>query len=247
MTVLERIRLSRARARLHMTLIDPDKQAPEAAGRIAQIAAGAGSDAILIGGSSRVTRPEVENTLAQIKSAAALPTILFPSGAEGVAADADAIFYLSLLNSRSPRFLIREAMQAGAFLRRTGIQPISVGYLVIEPGMRAGEVGQADLIRRDDPDEAVRYAMAAENMGMSMLYLEAGSGAPEPVPAEMIVAVRAAISILLCVGGGIRYPEQAKMIAAAGADIIVTGTIVEGQGDVGAALAPLISAVKTQP
>jgi phosphoglycerol geranylgeranyltransferase len=247
MTVLEWIRQSRARARLHMTLIDPDKQAPEAARRIAQIAAGAGSDAILIGGSSRVTRPEVESTLAQIKSATALPAILFPSGAEGVAADADAIFYLSLLNSRSPRFLIREAMRAGAFLRRAGIEPISVGYLIVEPGMRAGEVGEADLIRRDDPGEAVRYAMAAENMGMSMLYLEAGSGAPEPVPAEMIAAVRAAISILLCVGGGIRYPEQAKIIAAAGADIIVTGTIVERQGDVGAVLAPLISAVKTQP
>jgi len=247
MTVLEWIRESRARARLHMTLIDPDKQAPEAAGRIAQIAAGAGSDAIMIGGSSRMTRAEVASTLAHIKSATALPTILLPSGAEGVAADADAIFYLSLLNSRSPRFLIREAMQAGAFLRRSGIEPISVGYLIIEPGMRAGEVGEADLIRRDDPGEAVRYAMAAENMGMSMLYLEAGSGAPEPIPAEMIAAVRAAISILLCVGGGIRYPEQAKIIAAAGADIIVTGTIVEGQGDVGAALAPLISAVKARP
>jgi len=246
MKVIEWIRQSRARARLHMTLIDPEKQTAEAAGRIARIAAGAGSDAIMIGGSSRITRPAVASTLARIKAATALPAILFPSSAEGVAADADAIFYLSLLNSRSPRFLIREAMQAGAFLRQARIEPISVGYLIVEPGMRAGEVGEADLIRRHDLDQAVRYAMAAENMGMSMLYLEAGSGAPEPVPAAMITAVRAAVSILLCVGGGIRYPEQAKAAAGAGADVVVTGTIVEGQGDIGAALAPLISAVKAQ-
>jgi len=247
MRVIEWISQSRARAPLHMTLIDPEKQAAASAGRIAQIAAGAGSDAILIGGSTRITRPAVASTLAHVKSAAALPAILFPSSAEGVAAGADAIFYLSLLNSRSPRFLIREAMRAGAFLRQARIEPISVGYLIVEPGMRAGEVGEADLIRRHDLDEAVRYAMAAENMGMSVLYLEAGSGAPEPVPAAMIAAVRAAVSIWLCVGGGIRYAEQAKAVAGAGADIVVTGTIVEGQGDIGATLAPLISAVKTQP
>jgi phosphoglycerol geranylgeranyltransferase len=77
--------------------------------------------------------------------------------------------------------------------------------------------------------------------------LEAGSGSPEPVPAAMIAAVRAAVSILLCVGGCIRYPEQAKVVAIAGADVIVAGTIVEGQGEIIRALIPLMSVVKTQP
>ena len=113
--------------------------------------------------------------------------------------------------------------------------------------MRAGEVGEAGLIRRDDTDEAVRYAMAAENFGMAIVYLEAGSGAPEPVPTRMIAAVRQEISSLLCVGGGIRHPGQAAAVAAAGADIIVTGTIVEGRDDVEAVLVPLINAVKAQP
>jgi phosphoglycerol geranylgeranyltransferase len=247
MTVLEKIRQIRAAVRLHMTLIDPDKQSPEDAGRIAQIAAGAGSDMILVGGSSRLTRQEVDSTVAHIKAAATRPTILFPSSAGAVASAADAIFYLSLLNSKSPRYLIREAMQAGAFLRAVRMEVIPTGYLIVEPGMRAGEVGQADLIRRDDPDEAARYAMAAEHLGMSLLYLEAGSGAPEAVPTEMIAAVRAAISMLLCVGGGIRYPEQAAAAARAGADIIVTGTIVEESGDIASALTPLIAAVKSQP
>jgi phosphoglycerol geranylgeranyltransferase len=227
-----------------MTLIDPDKQSPADAGRIAFVARRVGSDAIMIGGSSHISREEVNQTVEEIKSASGLPTILFPSGAEAVAPAADAIFFMSLLNSRSPQFLIREQKNAAPFLRKAGIEPIPMGYLIIEPGMRVGEVGQADLIRRDDPDEAARYAMAAEDFGMAVVYLEAGSGAPEPVPTTMIRAVRASISNMLCVGGGIRKAEQAAEIAGAGADIVVTGTLVEQESDVETALAPVVEAVK---
>jgi phosphoglycerol geranylgeranyltransferase len=230
-----------------LTLIDPDKQAPADAGRIAALAARAGSDAIMIGGSSQMMRAEVERTVKEIQAAAGLPAILFPSGAQAVAPSADAIFFMSLLNSRSPRYLMREQKNAVPFLKQAGIEMIPMGYLIVEPGMRAGEVGQADLIRRDDPEEAVRYALAAEAFGMAVVYLEAGSGAPEPVPASMVRAVRAAVSILLCVGGGIRRPEQAAAIAAAGADIIVTGTLVEGTADVEGALRPVIAAIKSAP
>jgi phosphoglycerol geranylgeranyltransferase len=244
MTVLQRIGLLRATGCVHMTLIDPDKQAPADAGRIAASAARAGSDAIMIGGSSQMTRAVVEQTVREIKAAAPLPTILFPSGARAVAPSADAIFFMSLLNSRAPQFLMREQKDAAPFLKQAGIQTIPMGYLIIEPGMRVGEVGQADLIRRDDPQEALRYALAAEAFGMAIVYLEAGSGAPEPVPIAMVAAVRAALSILLCVGGGIRTPQQAAALAAAGADIIVTGTLVEDAVNVEEALQPLIAAIK---
>lgn len=244
MTVLDHIRQIRKKAPVHMTLIDPDKQSARDAGRIAAIAARVGSDAVMVGGSSRISRDDVNRTVEEIKAASGLPTILFPSGAEAVAPAADAIFFMSLLNSRSPQFLIREQKNAAPFLKKAGIEPISMGYLIVEPGMRVGQVGEADLIRRDDPAEAVRYAMAAENFGMAVVYLEAGSGAPQPVPTAMISAVRASISNLLCVGGGIRKPEQAAEIAAAGADIVVTGTLVEEEADIEAALAPIIRAAK---
>jgi phosphoglycerol geranylgeranyltransferase len=246
MTVLETIRQIRSQTRLHITLIDPDKQSPMAAGRIAQSAARAGSDAIMIGGSSRLTRREVNLTVEHIKAATTLPTVLFVSSAEAVAPAADALLYISLLNSRSPQFLIRELMREARFIRESHIEPISTGYLIVEPGMRAGEVGQADLIHRDDLDTATLYAIAAESLGMAMVYLEAGSGAPDPVPTQMVAAVRRELSTLLCVGGGIRHARQAAAISAAGADIIVTGTIVEGRDDVEAILTPLIAAVKMQ-
>lgn len=244
MKVLERIRHIRSERRVHLTLLDPDKQSPEQAGRIARIAAEAGSDAIMVGGSSTLPRDEVNQTVLEIKAAADLPVILFPSGAEAVAPAADAIFFMSLLNSRLPRFLIREQKQAAPFLRQAGIEPIPMGYLVIEPGMRVGEVGEADLVGRDEVDEAVRYAMAAENFGMAVVYLEAGSGAPKPIPTRMVAAVREAVSMLVCVGGGIRSAKQAAEIATAGADMIVTGTLVERETDVRQALESIIAAIR---
>jgi len=244
MTVLEQLRQVRANRRLHLTLLDPDKQSPQQAGRIARMAAEAGSDAIMVGGSSTLPREEVNRTVVEIKKAVELPVILFPSGAEAVAPAADAIFFMSLLNSRLPRFLMREQKQAAPFLRKAGIEPIPMGYLIIEPGMRVGEVGQADLIGRDDADEAAAYAMAAEDFGMAVVYLEAGSGAPVPVSTRMVAAVRQAVSMLVCVGGGIRSAEQAAKIAAAGADMIVTGTLVERETDVKYALESIINTIR---
>ena len=93
--------------------------------------------------------------------------------------------------------------------------------------MKVGEVGEADLVGRDDLERAIEYALAAELFGMSLLYLEAGSGAPEPVPPAMVSAVKKEVSIPLIVGGGIVEANQAAALARAGADIVVTGTLVE--------------------
>jgi phosphoglycerol geranylgeranyltransferase len=199
----------------------------------------------MVGGSSSLSMVEVDQTVREIKAMVEVPVILFPSGAGVVSPAADAIFFMSLLNSRLPRYLIREQKQAAPLLREAKLEPIPMGYLVVERGMRVGEVGKADLIPRHDTNEAVRYALAAQYLGMAIIYLEAGSGAPESVPTAMVTAVRQAVSILVAVGGGIQKPEQASAIAAAGADIIVTGTIVEREEGVEDALAQVISAVKT--
>jgi phosphoglycerol geranylgeranyltransferase len=62
---------------------------------------------------------------------------------------------------------------------------------------------------------------------MKFVYLEAGSGSPLPVPNEMIRAVKKEISVPLIVGGGIKNASIAKEKIEAGADIIVTGNIIE--------------------
>lgn len=243
MTVYETLLERRTRGRLHMTLLDPDKQSAMEAGRIAAGAAKSGTDAIMIGGSTGVTQQKVDAAVLAIKAAAKVPTILFPASAANLSRHADALYFMSLLNSRDPRLIVGEQRRAAPLVKAWGLETIPMAYLVVEPGMRAGEVGQADPIPRSDPKAAVEYALAAQMLGMKLVYLEAGSGAPEPVPGEMIRRVRDAIDVPLLVGGGIRTPEVAADVARAGADIVVTGTVVEREKD-GEALRRIVAAVK---
>ena len=117
------------------------------------------------------------------------------------------------------------------FIKQLGIEPLSMGYIIIEPGMKVAEVGKAKPIKRDDPKSAAAYALACEYLGMNFVYLEAGSGADEPVPPKMISTVRSTITIPMIVGGGIKTPEAAEAARKAGANIIVTGTFIEQCSD----------------
>jgi len=225
--VREYIRETLKKHKMHMTLLDPAKQDPGVSAEIAARAEAAGTDAIMVGGSTGVTQENLDATVEQIKSKCRLPVIYFPSGAHAIAIKCDAIYFMSVLNSRNVRNVTGEHVKGAPVIRKLGIEPISMGYVIIEPGMKVGEVGEADLIRRDDLQTVIGYALTAQYFGMDLLYLEAGSGAPEPVPAEMISAVRRNVSIPIVVGGGIVTPEHAAAVASAGADIVVTGTLVE--------------------
>lgn len=227
MTIADDIIALTKKKKLHFALLDPDKQTPTIAGHIAQTVTDAGSSAIMVGGSTLHSQKQVDETCQAIKRNSGLPVILFPSGAKFLSKYADAVFFMSLLNSNNLGYVIREHVKGAPFVKYSGLEPISMGYVIIEPGMTAGRIGEADLIKRTDLQTAVGYALATEYLGMDFFYIEAGSGAPEPVPSEMIQAVKKTTSIPLCVGGGIRTPEAAKEKARAGANVIITGTAIE--------------------
>ncbi|TET91626.1 MAG: geranylgeranylglyceryl/heptaprenylglyceryl phosphate synthase [Methanomassiliicoccales archaeon] len=213
--------------KMHMTLLDPDKQQPSEAGKMALMAVEAGSDAIMIGGSTGVEQGNLDETVREIKKSVDVPTILFPAGAHTISKYADAIYFMSILNSENVKNIVGEQRKASLVIKKMGIQTIPMGYLIVEPGMTVGRVGEASLIPRESPRIAVEYALAGQYLGMGLIYLEAGSGAPAPVPKEMIRSVKAEIDIPLVVGGGIRSGSDARQVAEAGADVVVTGTIVE--------------------
>lgn len=212
---------------IHMTLLDPDKQSAEEAGDLAAKMKAAGTDAIMIGGSTGVNSENLDATARAIKERSGLPTIYFPAGPQALSKEVDSIFFMSMVNSTDPYFLIRAQAKASIYVKKLGIEPISMGYIVIAPGMKVGEVGKADLVDQNDNEKAIGYALACEMLGMEFVYLEAGSGADKPVPATMITAVKKMITVPLIVGGGIKTPEAAKSARMAGADAIVTGTFVE--------------------
>jgi phosphoglycerol geranylgeranyltransferase len=244
MTITDDILNKVKKKKLHFALLDPDKQEPEKAGEIAITAEKAGSAAIMVGGSTIFSQEQVDETVKAIKKYSKLPVILFPSCAKYLSKYADAIFFMSLLNSRNLNFVIREHIKGAPFIKYSGIEPISMGYVIVEPGMTAGKVGEVDLIGKNDIETAIGYALSAQYLGMNMFYLEAGSGAPNPVSDEMISAVKKSIDIPLIVGGGIRSPRVAAQKANAGADIVVTGTKLEQEKNVKKTLADLIKAIE---
>ncbi|MCE4624821.1 MAG: geranylgeranylglyceryl/heptaprenylglyceryl phosphate synthase [Desulfurococcales archaeon] len=226
--LLEQTRESRA----HFTLIDPDKTTPEEAGKLARFAAEAGTDAILVGGSIGVYEPVLSDTVKSIKESSGLPVILFPGNLNGLTPEADAVLFMSMLNSDDPYYISGVQMQAAPIVLRLGLEPLPTAYIIVGYGGAAGYVGRARPIPYEKPELAAAYALAAAMMGMRLIYLEAGSGAPKPVPPEAVslarkLVERSGLEARIIVGGGVRRPETARTIAKAGAHILVTGNLVE--------------------
>ncbi len=215
------------RARL-AGLVDPDRVSPEEAPRLAQCLARAGFDFILFG-TSRSERGRDGEVARALHGASPLPVVLFPGSADHVTPHADALLFLTLLSGRNPDFLVGEQVRAARRVRALGIPSIPTAYILIDGG-RVSTVervtGTAPLTR-EDVDEHVDHALAAELLGLRAIYLEAGSGAPRPVPPGSVRAVREATSLPILVGGGVRTPETCASFVAAGADAVVVGTAIE--------------------
>lgn len=230
MNITEYLNKKLDKGTVHITLIDPIRQVPEVAVRLAYTAQEVGSDLIFVAGSKGVTQRSLVETTDAVKEKVNIPVVYFPSGAEALSLDFDAILFLSMINSRNSQFITGAHAQASFILKKLGVEVIPVGYVIVEPGMKIGEIGEADLVPRDNYWKALDYSIAAEYMGMKYVYLEAGNGAAQPVPANMIRAVKKELSIPLIVGGGIRTAIDARRVRQAGADIVVTGTIIENAG-----------------
>jgi len=232
---------------LHFSLIDPDplRQSPARAARMVKYAVDAGTDAIMVGGSTAHDQGYVDKTIGKIKTNLDIPIIIFPGGITNVSNKADAIFYMSLLNSADPYFIIGQQALASYMIKTSNIEPISMGYLIIEPGATAGWIGNAKLLPRRKPELTAAYSLAAEMFGFKLIYLEAGSGA-QKIPPEIINLCSKVLSIPIIAGGGVVCKEDAREFIEAGADIIVMGTYLEKNvlDDKGTSLKVIIDEIK---
>ena len=222
--LLERIKKKGA---THLTLIDPDKASPQAASQISVEAESAGTGGVMVGGSTATSTRQLDEVVRAIKKAVKIPVILFPSNITGLSQYADAIWFMSLLNSTNVYFLIGAQALSASVVKRYGIEPIPMGYIILGEGGAAGYIGQAHPVPYEHPEIAAMYASAAQFLGMRFVYLEAGSGAKEHVPPSLVSLVRKNVEIPIVVGGGVKSAEIAGKLVEAGANIIVTGTLVE--------------------
>lgn len=208
-------------------LLDPDKTKGDSLKSILKIAEECQTDFILAGGS--LTFNKIDNLIDSVKQLSSIPVILFPGNLLQLTLKADAILLISLISGRNPELLIGNHVIAAPHLKDVKEKLISVGYILINCGKKTSVeyISQTEAIPSDKPDIAVATALAGEMLGLQMIYLEAGSGATNPVPVNIVNSVRENISIPLAVGGGIKNKNEVMEFFMAGANLIILGNGVE--------------------
>ena len=228
-------------------IIDPmDYPLPQKAIDTAVMAHDAGADIIAVGGSIGAQGKLLDSVTKSIKEKVDVPVVLFPGNIATITPFADAIYFMSLLNSRNPYWISQAQTLAAPLIKGLNIEPLPIGYIVVEPGGTGGWVGDANLVPRNKPQIAAALALAGQYNGNRIIFTDAGSAAYEPVPLDMVSAVSRAIDVPYLVAGGVRTTKQAGDIIKAGADWIQIGTAAEKSKDPKKTLADFVRAIKAE-
>ncbi len=209
-------------------LADPDKIGLGEIPELAQLCNEASVDFLFIGG-SLLMHDQVAACIDAFKKESSIPVVLFPGSPSQVVRNADALLYLSLISSRNPDLLIGQHVTSAPIVKASGLEVISTGYMLIDGGVptSVSYISHSMPIPANKPEIALCTAWAGEMLGNKAIYMDAGSGAKNPIPKEIIQLVSANLSIPLFVGGGIQTPEKVRENKEAGANLIVVGNAIE--------------------
>ena len=225
-------RLSDTSKKKFVVLIDPDKPSNEQIIDIVKKSVLAGVDFFFVGG-SLLTTDSLDNCIKLIKQHCDIPVLIFPGNSLQISKWCDGFLLLSLISGRNAEMLIGRHVIAAPYLKLYGNEIIPTGYMIIDGGKQTSVsyMSNTTPIPHDKDDIAMCTALAGEMLGLKLIYMDAGSGAINPISAEMISKVKHTIEVPLIVGGGINTPEKAATAAKAGADIIVVGNALEKSTD----------------
>lgn len=209
-------------------LLDPDKLKQGDLIKTMELAVKAKVDYFFVGGSLVVT-DTLDAVVTTLKNNTTIPVILFPGSPDQITPKADALLYLSLISGRNPELLIGQHVISAPFIKQSGLEIISVGYMLIDGGTptTVSYISNTNPIPSNKNDIALCTALAGEMLGLNLIYMDAGSGAKNPIPTQMIAAVAQQIQVPIVIGGGITTPEKARENCLAGADVIVVGNAIE--------------------
>ena len=209
-------------------LIDPDKVNKPMLDELTGLCIAAKVDYLLVGGSLVISN-HLDECVQHIKQNCSIPVILFPGSPSQISKYADALLYLSLISGRNPELLIGQHVVSAPFVKQSGLEIMSTGYIVVDGGAptTVSYISNASPVPSDKNEIAMCTAMAGEMLGMKLIYMDSGSGAKRPISETMIESVAKSISSPLIIGGGITDPEKAYLNCKAGADVIVVGNAIE--------------------
>ncbi|MDT0558230.1 geranylgeranylglyceryl/heptaprenylglyceryl phosphate synthase [Ichthyenterobacterium sp. W332] len=214
--------------KLLAVLIDPDKIELKNISNVVNKVNRSVVTHIFVGG-SEVATGLTELVVNEIKKHTKLPVILFPGDTIQITNKADGLLFLSLISGRNAEYLIGKHVEAASKLSDTKLEVIPTGYILIENGKQTAveRVSETKPLQRNNIDLIIDTAKAGELLGMQLIYLEAGSGATQPIEGSIISKVKQHLNIPLIVGGGIRSKKQLQDAYDAGADLVVIGTAFE--------------------
>ena len=209
-------------------LADPDKIDTADVPKLARLCNDAGVDYLFIGGSLLLAH-QMELCIKTFKQESDIPVVLFPGNPAQVTPLADALLYLSLISGRNADLLIGQHVVSAPHVIASGLEIISTGYMIVDGGVQTtvSYMSHSMPIPSNKPEIALCTAWAGEMQGKHVIYMDAGSGARNPISTEMIKTVSDSIHIPLFVGGGITTPEKVRENCAAGANLIVVGNAIE--------------------
>ncbi|MEL6673688.1 MAG: geranylgeranylglyceryl/heptaprenylglyceryl phosphate synthase [Bacteroidota bacterium] len=213
-------------------LLDPDHVSVSEVPMLVARMEAASVDFILVGGSLIINR-NIHELVPAFKSLTDIPIVLFPGSLTQIVETADGILFLSLISGRNPELLIGQHVLAAPLLRKTELEIMPTGYMLIESGKSttAHYISNTTPIPHDKPDIALCTAMAGEMLGLKYIYMDGGSGAEKCISEEMIQQVSRHVALPLIIGGGIREGATARKIWQAGADVVVIGNAFEQDKD----------------
>ncbi|HEY8397703.1 MAG TPA: geranylgeranylglyceryl/heptaprenylglyceryl phosphate synthase [Flavihumibacter sp.] len=235
-----------ARQKSFAVLVDPDKIQPAEIPALVQLAVDARVDYLFVGGSLVISH-HLDECIQAIKAGCDIPVVLFPGSPSQISPFADALLYLSLISGRNPELLIGQHVISAPAVKKSGLEIMSTGYMVIDGGAptTVSYISNASPIPADKNEIALCTALAGEMLGMKLIYMDAGSGAKNPIRESMIATVADQISIPLIIGGGITDPEKAYRNCRAGADLIVVGNAIEKDPSLIREMSAAVHAVST--
>ena len=214
--------------KLFALLIDPDQLSMKSLDRTIHLLHQYPADLIMVGGSLLLDE-KLDECLNYLRKSVSCPILLFPGSLMQISPKADALLLLSLISGRNPELLIGQHVTAAPYLKASGLEIIPTGYMLVDGGKptTASYISHTQPIPADKPEIAVCTAMAGEMLGLQCLYMDAGSGAQQPITTTMIQAVQKTTDLPIIIGGGIRTPEQVTERLRAGADMLVIGNAIE--------------------
>jgi putative glycerol-1-phosphate prenyltransferase len=218
----------RAGKKSFAVLIDPDKVNDQNLAELIELSVSSKVDYFFVGGSLVVSN-YLDQCLQLIRKNCSIPTVLFPGSPSQVSKYADALLYLSLISGRNAELLIGQHVVSAPMVKKSGLEVMSTGYMVVDGGAptTVSYISNSSPLPSDKSEIAVCTALAGEMLGMKLIYMDAGSGAKNPISETMITKVAQSISVPLILGGGIVDPEKAYLNCKAGADVIVVGNAIE--------------------